>query len=243
MSTTEAAYSYSYNPKTLAIGSRATLVNNMTNGDHVTRTLLSSKKQPGTLIISRGSNDNLDQGTLDIKSGRSQIKAFSVGSTPSKPYDYASQGRLLGFGLRNDVGVAEHPVTGGIWSVENSADNLNRLGTDIHQHNPAEELNYLGTLINNKSPNQGKTFGYPTCFTAWQANEVPSYPGLQTGQQFALNPNSSYTDAYCKNFTVAPVLAFDAHMAPLDSTFTALPLHYLNITCNMTNPTTLTSSN
>jgi hypothetical protein len=35
------------------------------------------------------------------------------------------------------VGIAEHPVSGGIYSVENSADQITRMGVDVHQDNPA----------------------------------------------------------------------------------------------------------
>jgi len=130
----------------------------MNNADHVSRTLTMSKKQPNILIVSRGSNDNLDMGTKDIKSGRSMIKAFDVSA--GRTYNYNNDGRVLGWGLRNDVGVAEHPTTGGIWSVENSVDQLTRNGVDIHTDNPGEELNYLGAL-SDPAPATPPNFGYP----------------------------------------------------------------------------------
>lgn len=133
----------------------------MNNADHVSRTLTMSKKQPSQLIVSRGSNDNLDLGTRDVKSGRSMIKVFDLAALPSgRAYNYASEGRVLGWGLRNDVGVAEHPTTGGIWSVENSVDQLTRNGVDIHTDNPGEELNYLGAL-SDPAPANPPNFGYP----------------------------------------------------------------------------------
>lgn len=59
----------------------------------------------------------MDFGAAQLNSGISQIRAFDINNLPSgRPYDYPSEGRLMGWGLRNSVGVAEHPVTGGIYS-------------------------------------------------------------------------------------------------------------------------------
>ncbi len=109
----------------------------MTNSDHVTRTLLFSKKQNGTLIVTRGSGANLDPDAAQLSSGHSQIKAFNL-LNRTRTYDFDTDGMLLGWGLRNDVGIDEHPSTGGLYSVENSADDITRMGVDIHQNNPGE---------------------------------------------------------------------------------------------------------
>lgn len=133
----------------------------MTNADHVSRTLTLSKKVAGQLLVSRGSAENIDLGTRDINSGRSQIRVFDLNSIPvGRPYDYASEGRILGWGLRNDVGVAEEPTTGGVYSVENSADQLTRDGVDIHTNNPGEEMNYFGPLSDPASETP-PNYGYP----------------------------------------------------------------------------------
>lgn len=173
------------------------------------------------IVINRGSFENIDVEALDINSGHSQVKAFNI-SGVSSPLDFLSHGILLGWGLRNDVGIAEHPTTGGIWAVENSADRLNRSGEDIHQDNPAEELNYLGTLGSggngSNSSTQGQNFGYPECFAAWNADGLPDFDGV-TGDQFAPNDqNETNNDQLCAD-RVAPRLVFDAHMAPLDIKF------------------------
>ncbi|KAI1041225.1 hypothetical protein LB505_002535 [Fusarium chuoi] len=63
-----------------------------------------------------------------------------------KPYDFAKDGVLLGWGLRNSQGLAEHPVTGGIFSTENSYVVLDRSGKDISVDNPGEEMNFHGYL-------------------------------------------------------------------------------------------------
>jgi hypothetical protein len=41
--------------------------------------------------------------------------------------------------LRNDVGLAEDKA-GNIWSVENSGDNIQRNGVDVHNDNPGEPM-------------------------------------------------------------------------------------------------------
>jgi len=191
----------------------------MSNSDHVTRTLLLSKKAPGTLIVARGSTSNIDDEASDITSGHSQIKSFNL-LNRTGVYDFSNDGHLLGWGLRNDVGVDEEPVGGGIYSVENSADDVSRLGVDVHTNNPAEELNYLGTLNNNTSPNQGRNFGYPTCFSAWNVTELPQSSNITVGSQFSIGmPSATVNDNNCKNNYVAPRLVFQAHMAPLDIKF------------------------
>lgn len=161
-SSAEAVFAWAYNPSTGTVsGSPTTIISGMNNADHVSRTLTMSKKNPTQLIVSRGSNDNLDMGTKDIKQGRSMIKVFDLSAlTAGKVYNYANDGRVLGWGMRNDVGVAEHPATGGIWSVENSVDMLTRNGVDIHTDNPGEELNYLGAL-SDPVPAAPPNFGYP----------------------------------------------------------------------------------
>lgn len=119
------------------------------------------------------------------------------------------------WGLRNSVGVAEHPETGGLYSVENSADDVMRDGVDVHQNNPGEEMNFHGTLAGNTDQSQGSNHGYPECFAAWDPSGLPDKGNLVVGNQFALNATS---DGACAERT-APRLTFQAHMAPLDIKF------------------------
>jgi glucose/arabinose dehydrogenase len=178
-----------------------------------------SEKQPGMLIVSRGSDGNFDLDTANVSSGRSQIRAFNMTNltATSEPYEYSSQGLLLGWGLRNSVGVAEEPLQGGIYSVENSADQIRRAGVDIHENNPGEELNFHGYL-NGSTANQGGNYGYPYCLAVWDTN-IPNNSGLRTGSQFSLDQNSVSNDTFCREERVAPRLTFQAHMAPLDIKF------------------------
>jgi glucose/arabinose dehydrogenase len=198
----------------------------MTNGDHSTRTLLLSLKMPGMLLVSRGSGDNIDPVAADEGSGRSQIRAFNIsaGNEGSLPYQYNTTGTILGWGLRNSVGVAEHPVTGGVYSVENSADDLERMGVDIHTNNPGEEMNYHSSIESyfngTDDPRHGANFGYPICFAAWNVSAIPEAGSLQTGDEFSINTISAQNnDSICASKSLSPRLTFPAHWAPLDILF------------------------
>ncbi|KAK3903924.1 soluble quino protein glucose/sorbosone dehydrogenase, partial [Staphylotrichum tortipilum] len=222
VSSASTVFSYTYDPDTISATNPTRLITNMSHpsgGGHVTRTLLLSKKHPSHLLVSRGSASNLDLPSLTESSGVSQIRVFNISSEASSsfPYDYPTGGVLLARGLRNSVGVAEHPSTGGIWSVENSADNVARGGRDVHEDNPGEELNAHGpvpttTNDNNNTPNN---YGYPTCFALWSPSSAPSFSTLPVGTQFALDPAN---DTLCAAMT-PPRLTFPAHTAPLDLKF------------------------
>lgn len=112
----------------------------MNTDDHTTRTLLLSQKADGMLVISRGSTSNIDAEAGLLSSGHSQVKAFDIRNPGDIGYDFNTDGIRLGWGLRNSVGLAEHPVTGGIYSVENSVDEIMREGKNVHQDNPGEEM-------------------------------------------------------------------------------------------------------
>ncbi|KAJ3465243.1 hypothetical protein MRS44_005901 [Fusarium solani] len=223
-STDDEVYSWSYDPSAVRLSesSERTLVTNMTNTGHTSRTLLLSEKHPGVLVVSRGSQGNHDVEAEDRSTGHSQLRAFNVSALGenSKPYDYLD-GDLLGWGLRNSVGVAEHPETGGVYSVENSVDNLRRRGRDIHRDNPAEELNFHG-FLNGSREDQGGNYGYPLCYTIWSTKGFPSLGDLETGDQFPADRTagqSTPSDEECNTEYVPPVLAFQAHTAPLDIKF------------------------
>ncbi|KAF9695746.1 hypothetical protein EKO04_005910 [Ascochyta lentis] len=187
---------------------------------HVTRTLLLSQEVPGMLLVSRGSGPNVDPRALDRTTAISTIKAFNVTNATSEGYSYINNGLLLGWGLRNSVGVAEEPVTGGIYSVENSVDNFQR-GTElINENNPGEEMNFHGYLNGTQSTQQGGNYGYPTCYAAWNVSEIPDNEGIIVGSQFAIgNQNDTVNDNNCRDEHVAPRIAFQAHMAPIDIKF------------------------
>ena len=211
-SSSDTAWSWTYDPSRKSVSAtNKTIVTGMNTDDHTTRTLLVVN---GTLIVTRGSTSNVDLATEMVSSGRSQIKSFDLGRVTEEGYDFDTEGVLVGWGLRNDVGIAAHPATGGLYSVENSVDQLIRDGEDIHENNPGEELNYLGTV----SAPSGRNYGYPYCFAAWNVSDIPNSK-LTVGQQFAMGtPNNTINDTYCAE-QEAPRLTFQAHMAPLDILF------------------------
>jgi glucose/arabinose dehydrogenase len=218
-SSVQSVFAWSYDPAAGAVGlSPSIVVTNMSNNDLTTRTLLMSKKKDGMLVISRGSNANYDVAALDPSTGLSQIKVFDLTqlSSGSKPYNFNTDGRRLGWGLRNSVGIAEEPVLGGIYSVENSIDDITREGVDIHQDNPGEELNSHGKVTDT---NQGGNYGYPQCYALWDTN-IPDLGNLKVGDQFSMVQNSTINDTACANQFVAPRLTLPAHSAPLDIIFT-----------------------
>ena len=178
-----------------------------------------SQKVNGTLLISRGSTSNIDPEAEMLSSGHSQIRAFNLLNITSDGYDFDTDGLRLGWGLRNSVGIAEHPTTGGIYSVENSVDQATRDGQDVHEDNPGEEMNFHGYLNGTEYPPQGSNYGYPYCFAAWAPSDLPMNSNLTTGSQFAIgNQNNTINDTYCAEQT-PPRLTFQAHMAPLDIVF------------------------
>lgn len=211
--------SWKYDAATQSASEQRTLVGAMSGSDHVTRTLLLLQTVGELLVISRGSNSNIDPVAAEVASGHSQIRAFDIGNLAGvQNYTYASDGIRLGWGLRNSVGIAEHPATGGIWSVENSADNIRRDTADVHEDNPGEELNFHGYLNDTKYDRQGDNYGYPQCYAAWNVNALPRNGGLSVGAQFAVDGDGGGNDTYCAA-QVPPRLTFLAHQAPLDIKF------------------------
>ncbi|CZT15713.1 related to L-sorbosone dehydrogenase [Ramularia collo-cygni] len=217
-SSQDAVYAWPYEASSGAIGYEKRVIELGGSGTHATRTLLLPPNDPDFLLVSWGSNGNVDPQARDPTSGYSSIKAFNISDT-SRVWNYTTDGLLVGYGLRNSIGLAQNPITGGIFSNENSVDNLFRDGVEIVEDNPAEELNFHGYLNGTDSPNFGAYYGYPDCFSAWDAEAVPDYDDLQTGQQFAANFNESVDDAWCRENAVSPVLSFTAHMAPMDQEF------------------------
>lgn len=221
-STPSDAYAWDYDLSARSISKQRTIVTNMTGTDHSTRALLLSRTVPGMMVIGRGSFSNIDFEAASIRSGHSQVKAFNLDNRTGA-YDYTTDGLRLGWGLRNEVGLGEHPGSGGIWGVENSADQQTRMGVDIHQNNPGEELNFFGYLNGTEYADQGTNFGYPWCFSAWGVEDLPNNDALSVGSQYAIDAtsdsnNENRTDAYCAEQTQARLI-FQAHMAPLDIKF------------------------
>ncbi|KLU85301.1 hypothetical protein MAPG_04329 [Magnaporthiopsis poae ATCC 64411] len=177
-------YAFPYNAETGAVGTSKTIITGMSNGGtHPTRAIFASKASPDTILVARGANNNIDTTTQQQSTGRGIIKSFSISATSSSPAQYASQGQVLGWGLRNIVGMGEHPGDGGVWSVENSLDDTRLNGRDVHNENPAEKLNFHGMLNNTNNPRKGLNFGYPSCFPAWDT-QLLGISGIKVGDLF-----------------------------------------------------------
>ncbi|POR38119.1 Uncharacterized protein TPAR_01691, partial [Tolypocladium paradoxum] len=79
-SSSSKVFAWSYDSKAGTVGgANRTVVANMSSTDKTTRTLLLSRKQPGVLVVSRGSVADDDAAAGDKASGHSQIRAFDVG--------------------------------------------------------------------------------------------------------------------------------------------------------------------
>lgn len=136
------------------------------------------------------------------------------------------RGELLGWGLRNAVGIALSKDGNDLWEVENSADDISWHGVDVHQDNPgqqstsshmkrkpdspnipitAEELNLISLTNISAKTDAEKYHGYPSCYTAWDSTSVSnltSSTGAQfifpTGSQFSIrDPPLMQDDAWC----------------------------------------------
>jgi glucose/arabinose dehydrogenase len=114
VSSVDKVYAYTYDARAGTVTNGKVLVTNMANGGHSTSTLHISKFNPDLLLISRGSEGNIDPQAGNISTGHSTIKYFRISEVMETPADHVQDGTLLGWGLRNSVGIGEHPVTGGI---------------------------------------------------------------------------------------------------------------------------------
>lgn len=230
-SSAEAVFAWPYDPIKQSVsgtGSNVVDIAHTSDGDHITRTLLFAKKQKNTLIVSRGSDSNVDYNSLDLTTGHCQIKSFAVQKDETATQNFNTTGKLLGWGLRNSVGVAEHPVTGGIYSVDMGMDYATRDGKDISQNNPGDELNYHGIIGKANDLNQGLNHGYPYCHAAWDVQAIPNRGDLVVGNQFLVGDvnntftgNDTMNDAVCAKERVAPVITLPPHNAPIDLKFNA----------------------
>ncbi|TLD30435.1 hypothetical protein PspLS_02659 [Pyricularia sp. CBS 133598] len=224
-STVQSVFRWDYDAKSSrANGSPQEIITGMRNQVLTTRTLTMAKKAIGMLLVSRGSGGDEDTAALaaarDVNSGTSQIRAFDTLRTSEggQAWEFNRAGRRMGWGLRNAVAVAEHPITGGIYSMDHSVDGIERNGTDISLRNPGEELNFHG-FLNATEENQGGNYGYPVCHAVGDPSRIPDGEDLEVGSQFGINTNASNSDAACNGNYTAPRLVFPAHYGPMDLKF------------------------
>lgn len=199
-------------------GGPTTVVGNVTNDTLVTRNLLMSKKRDGTLLVSRGSPESRAAHITVFSNDLGQIRAFDLTRLSSKVYDFLNEGTVLGRSLRNSVGLAEHPVTGGIYSIENSIDDDKVAGQDIYKKTPGDRLNFHGYL-HGSTASPGGNNGYSEPPAVSGCSEIPSNDELEASAPSIMTKNSIMADETCPSNFVAPRLTFPAHQVPLDLKF------------------------
>ncbi|KAJ4296485.1 hypothetical protein N0V90_006530 [Kalmusia sp. IMI 367209] len=209
-------WSWDYDGTTGTVSNKKTVVTGMSNSGHSSRTLLVPKAKPDVLLVQVGSNANIDTGAAQASSGRSQIRTFKIADleTASKAY---TAGEVLGYGIRNNVGIAEDPK-GGIFSVNNGMDDMQVNGKDVHHTNPCEELNYHGRINDTASPERGKNYGYPTCHAIFDPSVLPSPLNTEIKVGTPITNGAGSSASACTG-RLAPKLCFPAHTAPLDIKF------------------------
>lgn len=109
-------FSYPYDAAAGTVGTKKTVITGMSGSGHPTRTVMASKKNPDLLVVAVGSNANIDSATSQQSSGRSQFRIFSIAKISQASVAYTT-GEVLAWGLRNSVGITEHPLDGGIAST------------------------------------------------------------------------------------------------------------------------------
>jgi glucose/arabinose dehydrogenase len=99
-------FAWPYTASTTTVGTRTTILTGMYNGGaHTTRTLLIGAHAPNLLVVSHGSNDNWDYAAGNPKTGRAIVKVFDLSAIPASGYNYVSGGYVMGYGMRNEVGI------------------------------------------------------------------------------------------------------------------------------------------
>lgn len=107
-SSLDSVWSWPYDPEATTVDAESvkTLVTGMTNEGHITRTILIPKTQQNLLVVSRGSDGNLDYPSGSMSTQRAVVKVFDISEAPADGYDYTLEGWQAGYGLRNEVGLA-----------------------------------------------------------------------------------------------------------------------------------------
>ncbi|KAL1895488.1 hypothetical protein Sste5346_005296 [Sporothrix stenoceras] len=241
-STADVVYGYAYNAASgTVVGSPKTLVEGTgssgESADLATRSILLSQKQTLTLVVARGiDSDSDDLAAIDESAGLGVVRVFDLSSLytttstssviPDNPFEFStassSVSTILGWGIRHAAGLAEHPVTGGIFSTENSVANATYNGVDVHMTNPGDELNYHGTLNSSVSVSSpgGSNYGYPRCFAVANATSLTG-SSLSIGDQFSMTQNSTLNDTTCAADYTPPTLTFGIHSSPQDLLFSS----------------------
>ncbi|CAA7263001.1 unnamed protein product [Cyclocybe aegerita] len=209
-------FSWDYNPITQAATNKQTLIIGTNEVNNITRTLLVPRLPLNRLVVSVGPNANIDLDSFEPDDGHAQVRVFDLGAIGPNGVQYTS-GQVLGFGLRNDVGLAEDRA-GIVHSVENSIDDAFRMvdgqRQNIRENNPADKIYNLG------SPSLPSNLfgGYPFCFNVWDTTDFTG-ENLQRSDWFVLEDNGTMTNAWCNQNARKPTVLLPPHSAPLDMEF------------------------
>lgn len=219
VSSSGTAWSFDYDAATMTATSKTVVVKDMYPLGHPSRTLAVPPNNPDLLLVSLGSESNIDDPSVNKETGRAIVKVFDLSKTPSGGWSYNTEGWYLGYGLRNEIALV-FDGNNEVWGVENSGDQLTRTvdgqSVDVHIDNPAEELNYLG----DPSKSNEQWYGYPTCWTVGPGGASAFIDKtFQVGEQFVIAPNATFDDDSCVEKSVPPRLTIRAHSAPIDGKF------------------------
>lgn len=111
-------WSWDYDAESMTVSNQRTVVRGISTGIHSTRTVHVVPQQPNLIVVSVGSNSNLD---MNAGSMRATVRVFDAEAAPGDGWEFNTQGYQFGWGLRNSVALAFDP-NGHVWAAENSAD-------------------------------------------------------------------------------------------------------------------------
>ncbi|KAG9120733.1 hypothetical protein FRC07_003649 [Ceratobasidium sp. 392] len=77
------------------------------------------------------------------QAGPAQIRRFNPSETVPAGGRLWQQGKFLGWGIRNGVGIRISKDGNSVWEVDNGPDNAFCWGVDVHNDDPAEESSKL----------------------------------------------------------------------------------------------------
>ncbi|KAJ3022913.1 hypothetical protein HKX48_004957, partial [Thoreauomyces humboldtii] len=183
-----------------------TNINNGTEGQHFTRTLVLSPSSPAYLFVQVGSRTNVDP-----DSSRARIRRFLLGSYNGTAIDY-SEGQLVADGIRNGVAMGfSNDIA--LWVAGNGPDNVDRpdVVANMVQDSPVEPVYRIDQL--------GLRYGYPFCFAAGNTS-MTFATAPNVGMMYAwptFMNDTVHTDGFCRNGlnAVPPQAYMPAHSAPL----------------------------
>ncbi|KAF8636780.1 hypothetical protein AX16_010981 [Volvariella volvacea WC 439] len=245
VTTATEALVYDYDPATKTVASSPpypTVTGIPGDGELTTHTIELEKNANGDtigLLIGSGPLTNIDPTARDPANGRSQVRRFLFPEVqiliyPPPPLSWSS-GQVIAYGIRNPGGFAFTPGSHLLGNkrlaiVENGAsiDNAPGMTTAFANDNPADEINIATFPASPSTLFTPKSYGFPDCTPLWnpQADPVgvPQFVSFQRGDQFSLNIDPTFDQAWCEDpaNNEPPSYDFQSHSVPLDIKFYTL---------------------